>query len=50
MGDYYQVQFRLRLKRNNSLSRIKKALYLETELLDRKYNGMTTIGIDVDPY
>jgi primosomal protein N' (replication factor Y) len=49
-GDYYQVQFRLRLKRNNSLSRIKKALYLETELLDRKYSGLTAIGIDVDPY
>jgi len=49
-GDHYQVQFRLRLKRNNSLSRIKKALYMETELLNRKYNGMTTINIDVDPY
>jgi len=50
MGDHYQVQFRLRLRRNNSLSRIKKALYSETELLNHKYNGMTTINIDVDPY
>jgi len=50
MGDHYQVQFRLRLRRNNSLSRIKKALYSETELLNHKYNGMTTINIDVDSY
>ena len=50
MGDHYQVQFRLRLRRNNSLSRIKKALYSETEFLNRKYNGMTIINIDVDPY
>ena len=50
MGNYYQVQFQLRLRRNSSLSRIKKALYFETELLNRKYNGMTSINIDVDPY
>lgn len=50
IGDHFQVQFRLNLGRNNALSSIKKALYSETELLNRKYNGMTAINIDVDPY